>query len=151
MELNSGQINIIDVVSTHINEYIKEKYGKSIPRCLFDELSVNKDSICITTVGDGNPVEKIADVTGKWLSGVLRLRLTYRIMSSSIGNDDVKFIGVVDDLYNNVRLNYRSIRGDNFYVDKVSQVSGAKLDAVYSGGVKDFCGIFEINYERREG
>lgn len=150
MELNNGQSKVINMVLSYINEYVRENEDDVVfPRVLFDELSTTKDSMCLSTVDDSKAREVIADVTGMFISGVIQLKLTYRIMSSTKGNDDLKYIGVVDYIYRMLLSKSREIEATGMYVEKISQISGAKLEAVYSGGVKDFSGSFEIKYERR--
>lgn len=144
--LSSNQSKII----TDLIDYINKSYNaRDIPNIVFDELSVKKDSICISTYQDSSPVEKVSDVIGSYVTGTLTLNIVYRVMSITSGNSDLDFIAIVDDIYNFIMSNYKLLQGDNYYIDKVSQISGAKLDTVYSGGVKDFRGIFEISYERK--
>lgn len=146
--LNDGQ----SVVTRNIIAFMNENFefnGKY--RLDFDKLSTSKDSMCLTTTKDSAPVEKPADVTGGYVSGTLRLGIVLRVMKVQSGMQDLDYIKICDALYQFLKSNYRSIKNDEFYIDKVSQISGAKLDAVYQGGVKDFRGIFEVTYERKVG
>ena len=147
MALNDGQVNVINDIVNLVNIFIKS--NKNIPKCVFDELSTTKDSLCLTTTSDSNAIEKMADVTGLFLTGTLRLKIMYRVMSLTTGNDDLKYIGILDSIYQYIQSCYKTTQFNNFYIEKVTQISGAKLEAVYPGGVKDFSGIFEIQYERR--
>ena len=79
----------------------------------------------------------------------MRLSIVFRMMKSSSGMQDLDAISVVDSLYSYIKNVYKSVNSDIFYIDKVSQISGAKLDTVYQSGVKDFRGIFELSYERK--
>lgn len=144
--LNSGQTLVINSLIDYINSNYKFP-GKY--KLLFDELFTNKDSICITTVTDSTPNEKLADVTGGYVVGTIRLSIVFRMMKSSSGIQDLDAISIVDSLYSYIKSVYKSVNSDIFYIDKVSQISGAKLDTVYPGGVKDFRGIFELSYERK--
>lgn len=144
--LNSGQVNIIKAVSAYINDNYKKT---KIPHVYFDELNVKHDSICITTSKDSKPTEKVSDVTGKYYHGVLNLDIVYRVMSTISGDDDLDIIEIVDDIYNFIKSNYKLIVTNNCYIDSISQISGAVLDTVYSGGVKDFRCTFSIDYERK--
>lgn len=137
-----------DIIKSVI-DYLNTEYPKSIPKISFDELSTSKDSICITTSEDSKPIEKVADVTGKWLSGVVNISIVYRAMLVTNGLNDLSYIKVIDDIYNFVKSNYKSIKNNDFYIDSVSQVSGGLLDVIYQGGVKDFKGIVKLSYERR--
>lgn len=145
--LSKGQADVIKSIVDYINTNYK---NATIPKVLFDELSTSKDSICITTAEDTTPSEKMADVCGGWLRGVVDISLTYRKMLLDKGNKDLEVIKQLDDIYDFIRKNYKSIETDDCFIEQVTQKSGAKLDAVYQGGVKDFKGIISIVYERRD-
>lgn len=144
--LNDGQTLVIRSLIDYINKNYKfnDKF-----KVTFDSLQTNRDSVCLTTTVDSTPVEKPADVTGDYLSGTLRLAIIYRLMQVPNESKDLEAINAVDDLYRFIKSKYKEIKGETFFIDKVSQISGAKLDTVYAGGIKDYRGILELNYERQ--
>jgi hypothetical protein len=145
---SSAQSGIIKLVVDFINENFSKETGVEIPNITFDELSVDEDSICLSSVKDNPNTEKLADCTGKYYSGVLPLSIIYRVMQSVDGIDDLNYIDIIDTLVFYLRNNKDRLETDNFYVESISQLQGGKLDTVYDGNVKDFRGMFQINYER---
>lgn len=146
--LNKGQARVLQTLIDYINDNYKPENKRKL---LFDELSTSKDSICLATSTDSAPTEKLADVTGNYYAGTLTVNIVLRIMKNAKGIDDLTAISECDDLYSFILSNYKNITADDFYIDKITQLSGAKLDSVYSGGVKDYKGIFTISYERYGG
>ena len=143
--LNKGQSMVVNALIDYINDNYQFE-GKY--RLAFDELQTSKNSICLTTSSETAPYEKIADVTGTAYTGTVTLAIVYRVMKTEKGIQDLEHIGVVDSLYDFIKANYKSVKSEDFFIDKITQNSGGKLDATYSGGIKDFRGIFTLNYER---
>lgn len=144
--LNNGQSFIL----RSLLDYLNDNYTfEGSYKLKFDELSTSKDSICLTTSGDSTPVEKVSDVTGRYLSGTIRIAIVYRMMKASTGSQDLDAISIIDSLFSFIRSSYKLLMSDKFYITNVSQISGGKLDTAYATGVKDFRGIFELSYERQ--
>lgn len=119
-----------------------------IPKVAVDELSTQKDSISVgIETGEGSK-ERIADCTGTAFSGSLRVSLVYRAMQSVSGMDDLTYTTLLDNCYQYLRVNYKSISGTNWFIDGITQPEGAVLSQVYQGGVKDFKTIILVEYER---
>ena len=143
--LNKGQINVIRGILSFLNT---NKAELGIPNIKFDELSTSKDSMCLATTEGSTPVETIADVTGTAYKGKLELNLIYRVMLSRDGSKDLDYIGVVDNILDYLKRNYKSIEDNFFFIDNLTEKSRCTLETVYSGGVKDFKCVFVVNYER---
>lgn len=143
--LNNGQTDVIRGIISFLND---NATLLELPVVKFDELSTSKDSMCLTTTKDILPQEKVADVTGTAFRGTLYLSLTYRVMSSKVGMKDLDYAKVLDNAYEYLRQNYKSIEDEFFFIDNISQKSGGVLETVYSGGVKDFNSVFIVTYER---
>lgn len=143
--LNNGQTDVIRGIISFLND---NATLLELPVVKFDELSTSKDSMCLTTTKDMLPQEKVADVTGTALRGTLYLSLTYRVMSSKVGMKDLDYAKVLDNAYEYLRQNYKSIEDEFFFIDNITQKSGGVLETVYSGGVKDFNSVFIVTYER---
>lgn len=119
-----------------------------IPKVSVDELSTQKDSISVgIETGEGSK-ERIADCTGTAYSGTLRVSLVYRAMQSVSGMDDLNYMTLLDNCYQYLRANYKSISGTGWFLDGITQPEGAVLSQVYQGGVKDFKTIILVEYER---
>lgn len=144
--LNNGQTEVIKGLIDFINANYQFK-GKY--KLEFDKLQSTKDSICLTTIEQSNPIERVADVTGTALAGSVTLSIRYRVMHIEKSDDELSAIEVVDDLYNFIRSHYREVKNEKFFIDGITQVSGGVLNTVYSGGVKDFNGSFILQYERQ--
>lgn len=143
--LNRGQVNVIRGILSFLNA---NKSELNIPNIKFDELSTSKDSMCLATTEGSTPIETIADVTGTAFRGKLELNLIYRVMLSRDGSKDLDYIGVVDNVLDYLKKNYKSIEDNFFFIDNLTEKSRCTLETVYSGGVKDFKGIFVVSYER---
>ena len=143
--LNNGQTDVISGIVDFLNQ---NSELLNLPVVKFDELSTSKDSMCLTTTKDMQPQEKVADVTGTAFRGTIYLSLTYRVMSSKVGMKDLDYAKVLDNAFEYLRQNYKSIEGEFFFIDNLTQKSGGVLETVYSGGVKDFNCTFIVAYER---
>jgi hypothetical protein len=143
--LNKGQVSVIRGILSFLNTHRNEL---GIPSIKFDELSTSKDSMCLATTEGSTPVETVADVTGTAFRGKVELNLIYRVMLSRDGTKDLDYIGVVDSILDYLKKNYKSIEDEFFFIDNLTEKSRCTLETVYSGGVKDFKGIFVVNYER---
>lgn len=152
--LNNSQAAIIKDIVDYINTNIKDTDDLKLPELKVDELSVRNDSICITTTGDTVPTEKLADVTGLYVTGSLTLSVVYRKMLVNKGNDDLKITNELDTIIDFIsqRKNYKNILNDdlNYFVSKITVKQMSRLDKVFDGGVKDFKGIIVVEYERRK-
>lgn len=143
--LNKGQVNVIRGILSFLNT---NSHYLGIPTIKFDELSTSKDSMCLATTEGSTPVETIADVTGTAYKGKIELNLIYRVMLSRDGAKDLDYIGVVDNVLDYLKKNYKSIEDNFFFIDNLTEKSRCTLETVYSGGVKDFKCVFVVNYER---
>lgn len=119
-----------------------------IPKVSIDELSTQKDSISVGIETGSGSQERVADCTGTAYSGTLRVSLVYRAMQSVSGMDDIEYATLLDNCYQYLRTNYKSISGSTWFIDGITQPEGAVLSQVYQGGVKDFKTIILVEYER---
>lgn len=119
-----------------------------IPKVMVDELSTEKDSISVGIEAGTNSIEKLADCTGTAMAGTIAVSVVYRVMQLAVGIEDLTYTTLLDNCYNYLRTNYKSISGTNWFIDSVSQTEGAVLSSVYQGGTKDFKTVIVINYER---
>jgi hypothetical protein len=142
-----GKDDIISIITSYINENYNEN---EIPKIKFNELSVQKDSMCIAISKDSKPTERVADVTGKWLRGEMELSIIYRVMLNSRGSSDLEYTSIIDDIYKFLKKTFRKLKSEDYFLYSITLVSGAVLDTVYSGGVKDFNNKFKVIYERRQ-
>lgn len=120
-----------------------------LPLVRVDELNTQGDSASVGIEEGSGSIERLSDCTGTAMHGVLRISLVYRVMQSVVGSDDLKYATILDNAYQYLRQNYKSIDLTNAFIDSVSQPSGAVLSAIYQGGVKDFKTIIVVEYERR--
>lgn len=142
---NKYQSLIVEKIRDYLNA---NKTVLGIPKIAIDELSTQRDSISMGIESGEGSIERIADCTGTAYAGVLRISFVYRVMQSVSGNDDLTYITLLDNLYNFLRMNYKSISINNAFIDSVSQNQGAVLSQVYQGGVKDYKTMVNVTYER---
>lgn len=142
---NKYQSLIVEKIRDYLNA---NKTVLGIPKIAIDELSTQRDSISMGIESGEGSIERIADCTGTAYAGVLRISFVYRVMQSVNGNDDLTYITLLDNLYNFLRMNYKSISINNAFIDSVSQNQGAVLSQVYQGGVKDYKTMVNVTYER---
>lgn len=142
---NKYQSLIVEKIRDYLNS---NKTVLGIPKIAIDELSTQRDSISMGIESGEGSIERIADCTGTAYAGVLRISFVYRVMQSVSGNDDLTYITLLDNLYNFLRLNYKSVSINNAFIDSVSQNQGAVLSQVYQGGVKDYKTMVNVTYER---
>lgn len=142
---NKYQSLIVEKIRDYLNA---NKTVLGIPKIAIDELSTQRDSISMGIESGEGSIERIADCTGTAYAGVLRISFVYRVMQSVSGNDDLTYITLLDNLYNFLRMNYKSVSINNAFIDSVSQNQGAVLSQVYQGGVKDYKTMVNVTYER---
>lgn len=142
---NKYQSLIVEKIRDYLNS---NKTVLGIPKIAIDELSTQRDSISMGIESGEGSIERIADCTGTAYAGVLRISFVYRVMQSVSGNDDLTYITLLDNLYNFLRMNYKSVSINNAFIDSVSQNQGAVLSQVYQGGVKDYKTMINVTYER---
>lgn len=142
---NKYQSLIVEKIRDYLNA---NKTVLGIPKIAIDELSTQRDSISMGIESGEGSIERIADCTGTAYAGVLRISFVYRVMQSVSGNDDLTYITLLDNLYNFLRINYKSVSINNAFIDSVSQNQGAVLSQVYQGGVKDYKTMVNVTYER---
>lgn len=142
---NKYQSLIVEKIRDYLNA---NKTVLGIPKIAIDELSTQRDSISMGIESGEGSIERIADCTGTAYAGVLRISFVYRVMQSVSGNDDLTYITLLDNLYNFLRMNYKSVSIDNAFIDSISQNQGAVLSQVYQGGVKDYKTMVNVTYER---
>ena len=142
---NKYQSLIVEKIRDYLNA---NKTVLGIPKIAIDELSTQRDSISMGIESGEGSIERIADCTGTAYAGVLRISFVYRVMQSVSGNDDLTYTTLLDNLYNFLRMHYKSVSINNAFIDSVSQNQGAVLSQVYQGGVKDYKTMVNVTYER---
>jgi hypothetical protein len=80
----------------------------------------------------------------------MELSIIYRVMLNSRGSSDLEYTSIIDDIYKFLKKTFRKLKSEDYFLYSVTLVSGAVLDTVYSGGVKDFNNKFKVIYERRQ-
>ncbi len=145
LNLNSGQTKVLQGIKDLMNN---NATSLKIPTVMFDELSTQRDSICITTAPESQLFERVADVTGTAFRGEIHVSLTYRVMLDKSGNNDLKYIDLLEGVYQFLYNSYDTIGDETFFIGDIRQERGALLDTVYQSGVKDFNLLFVVYYER---
>ncbi len=120
-------------------------------KCKFDELHKERESLCLSTIGESKSTEVDADVTGTYVNGTLIAMIRYRVPASSISaRGDLEAIGFVDNLYEKMKLACMGIDIEGFYFTNIVLMDGCKLVNVYDGGIRDFELKFSASYERKK-
>ena len=134
----------------NIIDYLNYNKSSSLPTIRFDMLSVKDDSCCITTANQ-ELNEHLADVTGMWAEGTIKLNVMYRQLVNVKGIDELQLLDIVDSLVDMIVQNYKSIYegAEDWFIDRVSDVQPAKLERVYQNSCKDFSSTLVITYNRK--
>lgn len=134
----------------NIIDYLNYNKSSSLPTIRFDMLSVKDDSCCITTANQ-ELNEHLADVTGMWAEGTIKLKVMYRQLVNVKGIDELQLLDIVDSLVDMIVQNYKSIYegAEDWFIDRVSDVQPAKLERVYQNSCKDFSSTLVITYNRK--
>lgn len=112
----------------------------------FNELKLDKDSMCLSVASDDTPGE-VLDVIGRNASGSIKCELYYRVVSTVSGVDDLDSMSLLEDIVDSLR--------EWEYVTDISEVTtyswivSPRLYKVYNGNIKDFVTKIEVNYIRR--
>lgn len=142
---NKYQSLILEKIRDYLNA---NKTALEIPKITIDELSTQKDSLSMGIENGAGSTEQIADCTGTAIAGTIQVSFVYRVMQTMSGNEDMTYTTLLDNIFNFLRTNYKSISINNAFIDSVSQNQGAVLSQVYQGGVKDYKTIIIVTYER---
>lgn len=129
-------------IMNEILSYINSKQSKY--HVLYGTLKTDKDSVMIVNDTDDTGKENI-DITGTFYDCEVSVKLFYRRMST-VSGDDLKCIGILDDIANILVTGYKEIGNQDFRISGVSKESISSLNSVYDNGVRDFSTKLKINY-----
>lgn len=140
------QADVLESIMSLLNENVLKN---STYKLKFSSLEVTSDSLCLAYPQSVSNPEQASDCTGSWVSCTMRLVLIRRVMQTDSFDDESVVFNQLKELLGYLKLHYKELADENFYIDSVSELSSPHIDTVYSGGAKDYSSEFSIYYERK--
>lgn len=140
----STRTNITNALMTAINANTELTHGLVMK---FDELSVQKDSMCLSFSQSDLSGEVFSDVTGTAMYGSFQLEVYYRVVSNTDGSDDLSSLDVLDSIVGYIRSSFKYV-ADNESITSIKVSISPRLKKSYINKTRDFFTQIIVSYER---